>query len=115
MSTIFKKIIDKEIPAEIIYEDDHCLAFKDVNPQAPTHVLLIPRKEIPTIQDASKEDKEILGHMLITVPEIAKKLELSEKGYRLVVNCKEDGGQTVLPSSYAYLRWSSIGLASRLN
>ncbi len=95
METVFDKILSKEIPADIIYEDNICLAFKDINPQAPVHVLLIPKKRIATIQDATPNDKEILGHMSTKIPEIATGLGLAENGYRVVVNCKENGGQEV--------------------
>ena len=93
--TIFKKIINKEIPAEIVYEDEYCLAFKDIKPQAPTHILLIPKKEIATLADITPEDQDLMGHLMIKASEIAKKAGLSEKGYRLVVNTKGHGGQEV--------------------
>jgi len=92
--TIFKRIIDKEIPAKIIYEDDQCLAFQDVNPQAPTHVLLIPKKEIPSLDRLSSEDQMLLGHLLLVIRKLAEQLKLSG-GYRLVVNCGPEAGQTV--------------------
>src|SRR5689334_5904048 len=94
MSTIFKRIIDKEIPADIVYEDDRCLAFRDVNPQAPTHVLVIPRKEIPSLAEASDTDAALLGHLLATARKLAIQLGLSG-GYRLIINCGPDGGQSV--------------------
>ena len=93
MPTIFTQIINKEIKADIVYEDDHCLAFKDINPQAPVHVLLIPKKEIPSAQEISSEDQELMGHLMTKIPEIAKQLNLST--YRLVVNTGADTGQTV--------------------
>lgn len=96
MSTIFKKIIDKEIPANIIYEDELCMAFKDINPEAPVHVLIIPKKEIPSMAEVSEGDKELLGHMLIKASELAKDLGVSESGYRLVLNTNKEGGQEVL-------------------
>jgi histidine triad (HIT) family protein len=92
--TVFKKIIDGEIPAKIVYEDDRCLAFRDVNPQAPTHVLVIPRKEIPSLADASQEDRDLLGHLLLAADKIAKRLNLTD-GYRVVINIGDDAGQTV--------------------
>jgi histidine triad (HIT) family protein len=92
--TIFKRIIDKEIPAKIVYEDDQCLAFQDVNPQAPTHVLLIPKKEIPSLDRLSSEDQMLLGHLLLVVRKLAEQFTLSG-GYRLVVNCGPDAGQSV--------------------
>jgi len=92
--TIFQKIIDREIPADIIYEDDRCLAFHDVSPQAPTHVLLIPKKPIESIDQLTDTDAELLGHLWITVRNLASELNLGD-GYRVVVNCGKDGGQTV--------------------
>lgn len=92
--TIFKRIIDKEIPAKIIHEDDHCLAFHDVNPQAPTHVLVIPKKEIPSLAQLAAEDQALLGHLLLVVQKLASDLGLAN-GYRVVINCGADGGQSV--------------------
>jgi histidine triad (HIT) family protein len=91
---IFLKIIERKIPAKIVHEDEQCLAFQDVNPQAPVHVLLIPRKVIPTHADVKPEDKELLGHLHVVAAQLAQKLGLGE-GYRLVLNCKERAGQTV--------------------
>ncbi len=93
-TTIFKKIIDREIPADIVYEDDLCLAFNDINPQAPTHVLLIPKKEIPTVDDLADEDQALMGHLLLNAAKLAGQLGLDD-GYRLVINCGRDGGQEV--------------------
>ncbi|MCB0391409.1 MAG: histidine triad nucleotide-binding protein [Bdellovibrionales bacterium] len=93
--TIFKKIIDKEIPADIVYEDDICLAFRDITPQAPQHILIIPKKEISSLNKVTSEDKELLGHMLLMASEIAKKINISEDGYRLVINTNSHGGQSV--------------------
>ena len=95
MSTIFKKIIDKEVPADIVYEDDLCLAFKDIHAQAPVHILVIPKKEIPSMAEVTPEDQNLLGHLFVKAVKIARKLGLDQKGYRLVVNTKDDGGQTV--------------------
>ena len=93
-NTIFKRIIDKEIPAKIAYEDDLCLAFHDVNPQAPTHVLVIPKKEIPSLAQLTAEDQTLLGHLLLVVQKLAGELSL-DGGYRVVINCGPDGGQSV--------------------
>ena len=93
--TIFKKIIDKEIPANIVYEDEHCLAFHDVDPQAPTHVLLIPKKEIVNVAALSDSDQELAGRLILTAGKIARSLGIEEGGYRLVANCGRDGGQSV--------------------
>jgi histidine triad (HIT) family protein len=93
--TIFQKIINKEIPAKIVYEDEKCLAFRDVNPQAPVHVLLIPKREIPTMNDVKPSDQELLGYLMAKAPEIAKQEGVAEQGYRLVVNTNAHAGQTV--------------------
>jgi histidine triad (HIT) family protein len=92
--TIFQKIIDREIPAQLIYEDNHVVAFKDINPQAPTHVLLVPRRAMTRIAEATAEDKELLGHLLLTAAKVAAQLGLG-KGYRLVINNGPDGGESV--------------------
>ncbi len=92
--TIFGKIIRREIPADIVYEDDQALAFRDVSPQAPVHVLVIPKKPIPKLADATDDDQALLGHLLLTAKKVANQLGL-EKGYRVVVNTGDDGGQTV--------------------
>lgn len=94
MATIFTKIINKEIPANIVYEDELCLAFTDINPQAPVHILLIPKKEIPSLAEVQKSDQELMGHLICKASQIAKEQGL-DKGYRLVVNIKDHGGQTV--------------------
>ncbi len=94
MSTIFSKIINREIPADIVYEDDLCLAFRDVNPQAPTHVLLIPKKEIPRLVDAKPEDAALLGHLMLTANKIAQQLGCGD-AFRLAVNNGADAGQSV--------------------
>jgi len=91
---IFLKIIEGKIPAKIIHQDEHCLAFHDIHPQAPVHVLIIPRKEIPTHDTLVDSDREILGQMHLVAAKLAKELGL-EDGYRLVINCKDRGGQTV--------------------
>jgi len=92
--TIFLKIINREIPADIVYEDDLCLAFRDVNPQAPVHVLLIPKKPIISLRELTSEDAELCSHLLLTVPKVADLLGL-DGGYRTVVNTGVDGGQSV--------------------
>lgn len=91
---IFLKILDKQVPAKVVHEDDLCLAFHDINPQAPVHVLLIPRKVIPTHDDLTDDDGKILAHLHLVAARLARQLGLGD-GYRLVVNCKERAGQTV--------------------
>ncbi|HEY9852700.1 MAG TPA: histidine triad nucleotide-binding protein [Leptolyngbyaceae cyanobacterium] len=92
--TIFSKIIRREIPAEIVYEDDLALAFKDITPQAPVHILVIPKKQIPKLADAQPEDHKIMGHLLLTAQRVAEQAGLTN-GYRVVINNGHDGGQTV--------------------
>ncbi len=92
--TIFGKIIRREIPANIVYEDELCLAFKDVNPQAPIHILIIPKKNISQLSEVTIEDQSLLGHLLLIAKQIAEQVGL-KKGYRVVINNGEDGGQTV--------------------
>ena len=92
--TIFQKIIDKELPADIVYEDDSCLAFKDINPVAPIHILVIPKKRIEKISDSNTEDKELLGHLFLVAGNIAKDLGI-EDAFRLVVNNGAGAQQTV--------------------
>jgi histidine triad (HIT) family protein len=94
MPTIFKRIIDKEIPAKIIYEDDRCLAFHDVAPQAPTHVLVIPKKEIASLESICNEDADLIAHLILVIRDLAKQLNLGS-GYRVVINNGRDGGQSV--------------------
>ncbi|MFL2994875.1 MAG: histidine triad nucleotide-binding protein [Candidatus Neomarinimicrobiota bacterium] len=95
MSTIFSKIINKEIHADILFENDKILAFRDISPQAPVHFLVIPKKEIRTINDINEEDKSLIGELFIVAKEIAKKEGIAENGYRTIFNCNEHGGQTV--------------------
>jgi histidine triad (HIT) family protein len=93
--TIFQKIIDREIPAKLAHEDEHCIAIHDINPQAPVHVLIIPKKPIPRVGEATITDQPVLGHLLLTGAALAKKLGIAESGYRLVINNGRDGGETV--------------------
>jgi len=93
--TLFEKIIAREIPADIVYEDDLVLAFNDINPQAPVHVLVIPKKTIPRIAEAEPDDHQVLGHLLLKAKDIAADLGLHENGFRLVINNGKDGGESV--------------------
>lgn len=93
--TIFSKIIRREINADILYQDDLVTAFRDIAPKAPTHVLIIPNKLIPTINDVTTEDEPALGRMITVAAEIAADEGISENGYRLIINCNRDGGQEV--------------------
>ena len=92
--TIFSKIIRREIPADIVYEDDLALAFRDINPQAPVHILVIPKQPIVKLADAESEDHKLMGHLLLTVKRVAEQVGLTN-GYRVVINNGNDGGQTV--------------------
>jgi histidine triad (HIT) family protein len=95
MSSIFTKIIKREIPAAIVYEDDECIAFRDIDPKAPVHILLVPRKEIPSLDQVTENDKTLLGHLMVKASEIAKAEGISDSGYRVVVNTNNEGGQEV--------------------
>ena len=94
MDTLFSKIIARQIPADIVYEDELCLAFRDINPQAPVHILIIPKNPIPKVIDATEADKDLLGHLLIVAGKIAKN-EGHEEAFRLVINNGENAGQSV--------------------
>lgn len=95
MNCLFCKIINKDIPSDVVYEDEDVLAFNDINPQAPIHVLIIPKKHIATINDANDEDEKCLGKIILTAKKIAAKLGVNDNGYRLVYNVNQDGGQEV--------------------
>ena len=93
--TLFEKIIARQIPAQIVYEDDLVLAFRDINPQAPVHALIVPKKAIPRIAQAGADDRALIGHLLLTAAEVAAQLGLKEDGYRLVINNGRNGGESV--------------------
>jgi histidine triad (HIT) family protein len=93
--TLFAKIVRREIPAQILYQDDDVTAFRDVNPAAPTHVLIVPNKIIPTLNDATPEDQLVLGKLLLTAQRLAKELGIDQSGYRVVMNTNSDAGQSV--------------------
>ena len=93
--TIFDKIIAREIPADIVYEDDTILAFKDIAPKAPVHYLIIPKKRIATLNDANPEDQALLGHMMLTASKLAEEAGIAESGYRVQMNVNKGGGQVV--------------------
>lgn len=109
MATIFTKIINREIPASIVYENDKVLAFKDINPQAPIHILVIPKKEIPTINDIKEEDRELIGEMYLAIAKIAKDLGIADEGYRVITNCNEYGGQEVFHIHFHLLGGKKLG------
>ncbi len=95
MPTLFTRIVNREIPAKIVYEDDRCLAFEDIAPKAPTHVLVIPKREIASLEAAADEDADLMGHLLLTAARVARDLGVAKRGYRIIVNTGADGGQTV--------------------
>lgn len=96
MDCIFCKIANKEIPSTIVYEDEDVIAFRDLNPEAPVHILVIPKKHIVSLNAATAEDQQLLGKVLLTIQKIAAEQGIAEKGYRVVTNCGEQGGQTVM-------------------
>jgi histidine triad (HIT) family protein len=95
MSTIFSKIIAGDIPADIVYEDELVTAFRDINPQAPTHILIVPNKEIATVNDLTEEDEQVAGRLLLVAKKLAAEAGIAEDGYRLMINCNQHGGQEV--------------------
>ena len=95
MSTIFAKIIAGEAPADIVYRDDRVIAFRDINPAAPTHILIAPNKAIATVNDLTEEDAALVGHMVLVAKRLAAEEGIAERGYRLIVNCNQEGGQVV--------------------
>jgi len=95
MDCIFCKIASDEIPAKIVYQDERAVAFEDINPQAPVHILIIPRKHIATVLDTGEGDNDLLGHLFSVAKRIAKEREVAERGFRLVMNCNREAGQTV--------------------
>lgn len=94
MTTLFGKIVRREIPADIVYEDDQCLAFRDINPQAPTHVLVVPKKEIASLTDAKAEDQALLGHLMLAAAKVARQIGVDD-AFRVVVNNGAEAGQSV--------------------
>lgn len=93
--TLFEKICDREIPADILHEDDRCVAFRDISPQAPLHILIVPRKPVPRVGEATADDGALLGHLLLTAAKVACSEGIAESGYRLVINNGRDGGEAV--------------------
>lgn len=95
MATIFSKIINGEAPADIVFRDDRVTCFRDIRPAAPTHILIVPNKEIATLNDLEDEDESLAGHMLLTAKRLARAAGIDESGYRLIINCNRDGNQEV--------------------
>lgn len=107
--TIFSKIIRREIPSDIVYQDDLVTAFRDISPQAPTHILIIPNKIIPTVNHVTTEDEQVLGHLLIVAAKIAQQEGIDESGYRLIMNCNKDAGQEVFHLHMHLLGGKNLG------
>lgn len=95
MATIFSKIVNGELDADIVYQDELVTAFRDIHPAAPTHILIVPNREIPTAADLTDDDEHLAGHMVLVATKLAEKEGIADSGYRLILNCKEDGGQEV--------------------
>lgn len=109
MATIFTKIINREIPANIVYENDKVIAFKDINPAAPIHILVVPKKEIATINDIQAEDRELIGEMYLAIGKVVKDLGIDKEGYRIITNCNEFGGQEVFHLHFHILGGKRLG------
>ena len=109
MPTIFSKIVAGELPADVVYKDDRVTAFRDIHPAAPTHILIVPNREIPTVNDLADEDESLAGHMLLVARDLAKREGVAESGYRLIVNCNRDGNQEVFHLHLHLLGGRSLG------
>ena len=109
MATIFTKIINREIPASIVFENDKVIAFKDINPQAPIHILVVPKKEIPTLNDIDVQDSEYILAMYLAIKDLARDLGISENGYRIITNCNTHGGQEVFHLHFHLLGGKPLG------
>ncbi|PID67289.1 MAG: histidine triad nucleotide-binding protein [Fusobacteriales bacterium] len=110
MSTVFKKIIDKEIPAKIVYEDDEIMAFHDIAPIAPVHIIVIPKKEIASLNLVKEEDALLLGKIQLVISKLAKEFKIDESGYRVISNIGNDGGQTVNHIHYHLIGGRKLGI-----
>jgi len=106
---IFCKIAKGEIPAKVVYEDDLVMAFHDINPQAPVHILVIPKEHIPTVNDLKEEHKELVGHIFSVIQKVAKEMGIAESGYRVLVNCNRDGGQEIYHLHFHLLGGAPLG------
>lgn len=107
---IFCKIIKKEIPSNIVYEDEEILAFRDINPVAPVHILVIPKKHLESVLELNKEDEQLVGKIYTVINKIAKQEKIDEKGFRIVVNCGEDGGQEVKHLHFHIIGGKKLGI-----
>lgn len=109
LASIFTKIINREIPAQIVYEDDDVIAFNDISPKAPVHILVVPKKHISTLNDANEDDAALLGKVILTASKIAKEKGIAERGYRIVVNCNQEGGQSVYHIHFHLIGGKQLG------
>jgi len=109
MGCIFCKIVEGELPAKVVYEDDKVMAFHDINPQAPVHVLIIPKEHVPTLNDLEEKHKELLGHIFLVIMKLAKEMGIDESGYRVLVNCNRDGGQEIYHLHFHLLGGKPLG------
>lgn len=109
MSTLFTKIIQGEIPGDIVYRDELVTAFRDINPSAPTHILIVPNKEIPTVNDLTEEDERVAGRLFLVAKRLAEQEGIAENGYRLIVNCNKHGGQEVFHLHMHLIGGRSLG------
>jgi histidine triad (HIT) family protein len=116
MPTLFEKIIAGELPATVLFRDSRVIAFQDIRPAAPTHILIVPHKPIPTVNDIADEDESLIGHMFIVARDLARQLKVADSGYRLIVNCNADGGQEVYHLHMHLLGGRPLGpMVSRLS
>ena len=107
--TVFSKIIAREIPADIVFENDQVLAFRDINPQAPIHIVIIPKKPIPTLNDLTPDDAELIGQLFLAAKHVAAELGVAESGYRTLINCNRDGGQDIFHVHMHLMAGRSMG------
>jgi len=106
---VFCKIVNKVLPAKVVYEDDLVIAFYDINPQAPVHILIVPKEHIPTVNDLEEKHKELIGHIFLVAKKIAQDMGFSENGYRILINCNRDGGQEIYHIHYHLFAGKPLG------
>ena len=106
---VFCKIVNKELPAKVVYEDDLVMAFYDINPQAPVHILIVPKEHIPTVNDLEEKHKELIGHIFLVARKIAQDMGFAENGYRILINCNRDGGQEIYHIHYHLFAGKPLG------
>ena len=106
---VFCKIINRELPAKVVYEDEKVMAFHDINPQAPVHILIVPKEHIPTVNDLEEKHAEVVGHVFLVAKKIAQDMGFAEKGYRILINCNKDGGQEIYHIHFHLLGGKPLG------